>query len=56
MLEAMLVHGMIIQGNPHSKHYGAAAAKSPNNKELKFCRELRKNCITGFEIKCARVH
>lgn len=40
ILETMLVHGMIIQGNPHSKHYGAAAVRSPNDKELKFCREL----------------
>ena len=40
ILEAMLVHGMIIQGNPHSKHYGAAVVGSPNDKELKFCREL----------------
>jgi len=40
ILEAILVHGMIIQGNPHSKHYGAATVGSPNDKELTFCREL----------------
>lgn len=40
ILEAMLVHGMIIQGNPRSKHYGAAGVGSPSDKELKYCREL----------------
>ena len=40
ILEAMLVHGMIVQGNPHGKHYGAAAVGSPTNKELKLCEDL----------------
>jgi len=40
ILEAMLVHGMIVQGNSRTKHYGAAAVGSPSDKELKFCREL----------------
>ena len=40
ILEAMLVHGMIVQGNSHSKHYGAAAVGSPGDKELRLCREL----------------
>ena len=40
ILEAMLVHGMIIQGNPHGKHYGAAVVGSPNDEELQICREL----------------
>jgi len=42
ILQAMLIHGMIIQGRPHSKHYGAAAVGSPNKEELKLCRELGK--------------
>ena len=40
ILEAMLVHGMIVQGNSHNKHYGAAAVGAPSEKELEFCREL----------------
>jgi NAD(P)H dehydrogenase (quinone) len=40
ILEAMLVHGMIIQGNSRNKHYGAAAVGSPSDKELRFCKEL----------------
>jgi NAD(P)H dehydrogenase (quinone) len=42
ILEAMLIHGMILQGRPDDKHYGAAALESPDDGELKFCRELGK--------------
>lgn len=46
ILQAMLVHGMIIQGRPHDKHYGAAAVGSPSDRELKFCRELGKRTVS----------
>lgn len=42
IIEAMLVHGMIIQGRAGNKHYGAAAVGKPNEKELEICRELGK--------------
>lgn len=42
ILEAMLVHGMVIQGRPNDKHYGVAAVESPSEEELKLCRELGK--------------
>ncbi len=42
ILEAMLIHGMIVQGRSYDKHYGAAALESPDNEELKFCNELGK--------------
>jgi len=42
ILEAMLIHGMVIQGRADDKHYGAAAVGSPNKEELKLCRELGK--------------
>jgi NAD(P)H dehydrogenase (quinone) len=42
ILQAMLVHGMTIQGRAHSKHYGAAAVGSPKPAELKLCNELGK--------------
>jgi hypothetical protein len=38
----MLVHGMIVQGRTHDKHYGAAAVGSPREKELKSCKGLGK--------------
>jgi len=42
ILQAMLVHGMIVQGRAHSKHYGTVAVGAPNKKELESCRELGK--------------
>jgi NAD(P)H dehydrogenase (quinone) len=42
ILQAMLVHGMIVQGRSADKHYGAAAIGSPGKKELELCKELGK--------------
>jgi len=38
ILEAMLIHGMIVQGNPKDKHYGIAVVEAPSEKEEKLCR------------------
>ena len=40
MLEALLIHGMIIQGRNDDKHYGPTAVESPNKKEIESCKEL----------------
>lgn len=40
ILEAMLVHGMIIQGRARSGHYGAAAVGEPEEQDIDRCREL----------------
>jgi len=40
ILNVMLVHGMIVQGRPDDKHYGAAAVETPDEEELEYCREL----------------
>jgi len=40
IIQAMLVHGMIVQGNPEDKHYGAACVRKPGKEDLKQCREL----------------
>ena len=42
ILQAMLVHGMIIQGRSRSKHYGAAAVGLPRKDDIKLCNELGK--------------
>jgi NAD(P)H dehydrogenase (quinone) len=42
ILQAMLVHGMIVQGRTNDKHYGAAAVGAPREKELESCKELGK--------------
>jgi len=40
ILQAMLIHGMIIQGNAEDKHYGAATKGTPTKHDLKHCEEL----------------
>lgn len=40
ILQAMLVHGMIIQGNAKDKHYGVAVTGTPKTNDLKYCEEL----------------
>ncbi|MFW9935784.1 MAG: flavodoxin family protein [Candidatus Thorarchaeota archaeon] len=42
ILEAMLVHGMVVQGSARGpmQHYGAAAKGAPDEKEKKACYEL----------------
>jgi len=40
IIQAMLIHGMIIQGRSDDKHYGATAVGKPNEEELEVCREL----------------
>jgi NAD(P)H dehydrogenase (quinone) len=40
ILQAMLVHGMIVQGRADDKHYGTAAVGAPREKELGSCKDL----------------
>jgi NAD(P)H dehydrogenase (quinone) len=40
IVQAMLIHGMIIQGNAEDKHYGVAVQGAPKPKDLKACEEL----------------
>lgn len=41
IIQAMLIHGMIIQGNPEDKHYGLAIVEAPESDEDKeLCREF----------------
>ena len=40
MLEMLLVHGMIVQGNPHGSHYGVASVGAPDDKDAENCRKL----------------
>jgi NAD(P)H dehydrogenase (quinone) len=42
ILQAMLVHGIIVQGRSDDKHYGAAAVGFPRKKETEICRTLGK--------------
>jgi NAD(P)H dehydrogenase (quinone) len=40
ILQTMLIHGMIIQGNAEDQHYGVAAQGGRKPSELKACEEL----------------
>jgi NAD(P)H dehydrogenase (quinone) len=42
IVQAMLVHGMIIQGRSDEKHYGAAAVGLLEDKEIESCKDLGK--------------
>jgi len=42
IIQAMLVHGMIVQGRAGDKHYGAAAVESPKVRDIESCRDLGK--------------
>jgi len=43
MLNAMIVHGMIVQGEPAGDHYGPVAIGAPDERALKCCERLGKN-------------
>jgi NAD(P)H dehydrogenase (quinone) len=40
IIEALLVHGIIVQGRAHNKHYGAASYLDSDEDEKRYCREL----------------
>jgi NAD(P)H dehydrogenase (quinone) len=40
ILNAMLIHGMIIQGDPQGDHYGAVAIDEPDSRATKECLRL----------------
>jgi len=40
IIEAMLIHGMVMQGRHEGKHYGAAAVGKPTDRDRTVCEEL----------------
>jgi len=40
ILEALLIHGMIIQGDPRGCHYGATALGKPDEREIQRCQRF----------------
>jgi len=40
ILNAMLIHGMIIQGDPAGGHYGPVAIDAPDSRAMKECARL----------------
>jgi len=46
IVQAMLIHGMIVQGRADDKHYGVAVTGSPTKEDLDECEELGKRVAT----------
>ena len=46
ILQAMLIHGMIISGNAAGTHYGVAVAGAPKPQDLESCEELGRKVAT----------
>jgi NAD(P)H dehydrogenase (quinone) len=42
MIEAMLIHGMIVQGRADDKHYGVSVEGVPKKRDLTECETLGK--------------
>lgn len=42
ILQIMLVHGMIVQGQARGNHYGVAAVGKPDESAVEQCRQLGK--------------
>ena len=40
ILQAMLIHGMVVQGRVDDKHYGVAVTGSPKKRDFEHCEEL----------------
>ena len=46
IVQAMLIHGMIVQGRADDKHYGVAVTGEPKKKDLAECEKLGKRVQT----------
>jgi len=40
ILEAFLIHGMVVQGDPKGDHYGAVSVGAPDERAAESCRKL----------------
>ena len=40
ILKAMLIHGMVIQGDPQGDHYGTVSIRFPDDRAASECRRL----------------
>jgi NAD(P)H dehydrogenase (quinone) len=52
ILQAMLIHGMVVEGRHSAQHYGAAAVGAPKKKEVESCLDLgRRVAILVVKLK-----
>ena len=50
ILEALLIHGMIVQGEPEGGHYGPVAINEPDERALNGCKKLGES-VANLVIK-----
>ena len=53
ILETLLIHGMIVQGEPKGDHYGPVAINEPDERALKGCKRLGQsvaNLVKRLEV------
>jgi NAD(P)H dehydrogenase (quinone) len=43
ILHALLIHGMVVQGEPQGDHYGPVSVGIPDKRALKCCERYAKN-------------
>ncbi|HXX87605.1 MAG TPA: NAD(P)H-dependent oxidoreductase [Candidatus Acidoferrum sp.] len=53
ILEAMLIHGMIVQGRFEHEHYGAAAVGAPDKKAVESCKDLGRS-VASLAVKVGK--
>ena len=46
IVQAMLIHGMIVQGRADDKHYGVAVTGAPKKRDLAECEKLGERVAT----------
>jgi len=54
ILEALLIHGMIVQGEARGDHYGPVAINEPDERAIKGCKKLGQNVanlVRRLEVK-----
>jgi NAD(P)H dehydrogenase (quinone) len=53
ILQAMLIHGMVVSGNAAGRHYGVAVSGAPKAQDLESCEELGRKVATLAKKLCA---
>ncbi len=46
ILQALLIHGMIVQGDPEENHYGVTSIEKPDEQVLKNCQRFGQRFAT----------
>lgn len=50
ILQALLIHGMVVQGTSAGDHYGPVAIGAPDNRAANLCREYGKR-VASLAVK-----